>query len=204
MLSDASSLIICEHCDAVYRRRVLARGDKACCRRCGAVLYRHQRLGVRGVLALSLAGLIMWLIANTAPIFTMSQSGVSSSSTLWGAVVAAWSEHVPVVAILVAASLFFIPLMQLLLLSWGCGFVAAGRRPPGRVQVVRILRWLHPWSMIEVLMLGIFVASVKLGSVFDVTPDIGLWGFGLLMVLITLVASWDTHDLWREPAEARR
>ncbi len=199
---DASSLVICEHCDAVYRRHPLARGERACCVRCGAVLYRHQRLTVNAVLALSITGLIVWVAANAWPIVTIGASGITSSSTLWGAVVAAWDEHVRVVAALVAATLFFAPLLQLLLLTWACGFVVSGRRPPGLIQVVRLLKWLHPWSMIEVLMLGILVAVVKLQSVFDVTPDIGMWGFGVLMVLITALASWDTHDLWRQPMES--
>lgn len=202
MNPNASPLVICEHCDAVYRRRPLACGEKACCLRCGATLYRHQRLNVHSVLALSVAGLIVWLIANLWPVFSISASGITSSSTLWGAVMAAWNEHVRVVAVLVAATLFFAPLLQLLLLIWACGFVAAGRKPPGLIQVVRVLKWLHPWSMIEVFMLGILVAVVKLDTVFEVSPDIGLWGFAALMVLITLVASWDTHDLWREPLPA--
>ncbi len=201
MVPDASSLVVCEHCDAVYRRRPLARGERACCRICGATLYRHQRLGVDGVLALSVAGLIVWVIANAWPIFSIGASGVVSTSTLWGAVVAAWDEHVRVVAVLVAATLFFAPLLQLLLLTWACGFVSAGRRPPGLVQVVRVLKWLHPWSMIEVLMLGILVAVVKLDTVFDVTAGIGLWGFAALMVLITVVAAWDTRDLWPRTTE---
>lgn len=196
MQPNTSSLVICEHCDAVYRRRQLACGERAKCLRCGNVLYRHQRLGVNSVLALSVTGLIVMLIANLWPIVTIGVSGVTSTTTLWGAIIAAWHEHVKFVAVTAAVALFVVPLLQLVLMTWACAFVRAGKRPPGLIQVVRALRWMHPWSMIEVLMLGILVAMVKLHSVFEVMPDIGLWAFAVLMVLITLVASWDTDELW--------
>lgn len=201
MNMDAASLVICEHCDAVYRKRPLARGEKARCTRCDAVLYRHQWLNVRRVLALSLAGLILWLMANIWPIFSVSAGGVHGSSTLWGAVMAAWNEQARMVAVLVAGTLFFAPLLQLLLLVWACGFAMARRRPPGLIQVVRMLAWLHPWSMIEVWMLGILVAVVKLHSVFDIQVEFGLWAFAALMLLTTVVASWDTRSLWERLPE---
>lgn len=201
MHTDASSLVICEHCDAVYRRRSLACGEHALCRRCGAVLYRHQRLGINSVLALSVTGLIVMLIANLSPIFTIAVNGVTSTTTLWGAIIAAWHEHVKLVAALAAVALFVAPLFQLSMLAWACAFVRVGRRPPGLIQVVRSLQWLRPWSMIEVLMLGILVAVVKLQSVFTVTTDVGLWAFAVLMVLVTLVASWDTRRLWDDVPE---
>jgi paraquat-inducible protein A len=194
-------LIVCEHCDALYRRRPLARGETARCRRCAAVLYRHQRLGVDAMLALSLAALLVMLIANVSPIVYVQVSGTTSASTLWGAIIASWNEHIGVVAVLAALTLFFFPLLQLLLLTWVFGFLRAGRRPPGFAAAMRALRRLHPWGMIEVLMLGLLVAVVKLSTVFEVAPGVGLWAFAALTVLVTLVAAFDTRELWdRVPA----
>lgn len=200
---DTSSLVVCEHCDAVYRRRSLTPGERAFCLRCGKVLYRYQRLDATSVLALSITGLIAMVVANLWPIVTIGTRGVASTTTLWGAITAAWNQGAMVVAIFTAIALFVAPLLQLLLLTWACAFVQVGRRPPGLVQVVRSLRWLRPWSMIEVLMLGILVATAKLHSVFTVTPGVGLWAFAALMVLVTLVASWDTHSLWNDVPRKR-
>jgi paraquat-inducible protein A len=191
-----SPLIVCEHCDALYRRRPLARGETARCRRCDAVLYRHQRLGVDAMLALSLAALVVMLIANVSPIVYVETGGVTDATTLWGAIVSSWHEHIGVVAVLAALTLFFFPLLQLLLLAWVFAFLRAGRRPPGFVAAMLALRRLHPWGMIEVLLLGLLVAVVKLSTVFEVAPGIGLWAFAVLTVLVTLVASFDTRELW--------
>lgn len=196
MTAGQSSLVICEHCDAVYRRRVLACGESAHCLHCGALLYRHRRLGVESVFALSLAGLIVLVMANVWPMIHIATAGIHATGTLWGAIVTAWHEHIPVVSVIVAITLFFAPLLQLSLLVWTCGFATAGLRAPGLVQAVRILGWLHPWSMIEVLVLGMLVAVVKLHSVFDVVPGVAMWSFAALMLLVTMVAAWDARALW--------
>jgi paraquat-inducible protein A len=165
------------------------------------VLYRHQRLGADAMLALSLAALLVMLIANVSPIVYVDVSGSSGATTLWGAILASWDEHIGVVAVLAALTLFFFPLLQLLLLVWVFAFLRAGRRPPGFVAAMLALRRLHPWGMIEVLMLGLLVAVVKLSTVFEVAPGVGLWAFAALTVLVTLVASFDTRELWdRVPA----
>lgn len=203
MSTHAASLVICEHCDAVYRRRLLARGERARCARCGAVLYRHQWLRPDGVLALSLTGVVLWLMANAWPIFSVSYAGLHGTTTLWGAVMAMWQADTRLVAALVAATLFFAPLCQLLLLAWSCGFACMKHRAPGLRAIVRVLHRLRPWSMVEVWIVGILVAVVKLHSVFGIHVGIGLWSFAALMVLVTLVASWDTRALWEAVPERR-
>ncbi|MDR0441592.1 MAG: paraquat-inducible protein A, partial [Candidatus Accumulibacter sp.] len=57
-------LIVCEHCDSVYRRRTLAAGETAQCVRCAAPLYRASRLDADRWLALTLAAAIAFVIAN--------------------------------------------------------------------------------------------------------------------------------------------
>lgn len=57
----AAPLLICEHCDTVYRRRELCCGEAARCQRCDAVLERYHRLGVNGMLALVLTALVVFI-----------------------------------------------------------------------------------------------------------------------------------------------
>jgi len=67
----SDALLICEHCDTVYRRRPLARGEVARCVRCGAELDRHRALSVNALLALILTAMI---------VFVQPTSGRSSRS----------------------------------------------------------------------------------------------------------------------------
>ncbi|SEO86086.1 paraquat-inducible protein A [Luteibacter sp. UNC138MFCol5.1] len=192
----AQDLIVCEHCDSVYRRRTLARGEVADCVVCGAVLDRHQWVSVDGQFALIVTAFIVFVIANVSPIVTLGLSGMSAATTLWGAVIAMWNDGAQIVAFLSAMTLFFFPLSQILIFGWVLWFARSGRRAPWFAQAMTALVSVKPWSMIEVFMLGTLVAVVKAHTYFDVVPGAGIWAFGVLTLLITVFSSLDPRELW--------
>ena len=200
-MSSPEALLICEHCDTVYRRRPLARGEVARCARCGAELERHHALSVNAMLALILTAMIVFVQANMWPIVTLGLSGQQSSSTLWGVILAMWREQAQVVSVLVAATLFFFPLLKMLLLGWLLWFGKAGRRAPGFVPLMVALHRLGPWTMSEVFVLGALVAIVKAHNYFDVTPDPGIYAYAALTLLITIFAGVDLRQLWDDVPE---
>lgn len=199
----ARDLIVCEHCDSVYRRRSLARGEVADCVVCGAVLERHQWLGVDAQFALIFAALIVFVIANVSPIVTLGFSGMKAATTLWGAVIAMWNDGAQIVAVLSAMTLFFFPLGQILIFGWVLWFARKGIRAPGFPLAMSALVRVKPWSMIEVFMLGTLVAVVKAHTYFDVVPGAGIWAFGFLTLLVTVFSSLDPRELWDLTAEAK-
>ena len=199
----ARNLIVCEHCDSVYRRRSLARGEVADCVVCGAVLERHQWLGVDAQFALIFAALIVFVIANVSPIVTLGLSGMKAATTMWGAVIAMWNDGAQIVAFLSAMTLFFFPLSQILIFGWVLWFARKGIRAPGFPLAMSALVRVKPWSMIEVFMLGTLVAVVKAHTYFDVVPGPGIWAFGFLTLLITVFSSLDPRERWDLTAEAK-
>ncbi len=190
------ALLVCHHCDTVYRRRALARGEVARCRRCNAELERHQRLNEDALLALALAAIVVFVQANIWPIVTLGLNDQQVSATLWGTILAMWRDGFPLVAMLVAATLFFSPLLQLMLLGWLLWFARRGRRAPGFRRAMLALHYLGPWTMSEVFVIGVLVAIVKAHVYFDVTPDAGIWAYGALMLLITVFSGVDLRPMW--------
>jgi paraquat-inducible protein A len=200
-MSSPETLLICEHCDTVHRRRTLVRGDVARCARCEAELERHQVLSVNAMLALILTAMIVFVQANMWPIVTLGLSGQYSGTTLWGMIIVMWQEQAKVVSVLVAATLFFFPLLKLLLLGWLLWFARAGRRAPGFVRLMVMLHYLGPWTMSEVFVLGALVAIVKAHTYFDVMPDPGIYAYAVLTLLITIFAGVDLRQLWDKVPE---
>lgn len=189
-------LSICEHCDAVYQRRPLASGEVASCQRCGAELYRNRRLDLDAMLAITLASLVFFVIANLYPVMVMELGGTRSDATLWDAILASYDAGVGPVAVVAAACLFFLPLSQMLLFSYVLIPLRAGRVPTGFVAAMHAIRLTRPWSMVEVFMVGVLVSAVKLANDSEIAPGIGLWGFALLTILLTLLSTFDLHELW--------
>jgi paraquat-inducible protein A len=192
----ASPLLICEHCDTVYRRRPLARGDVARCARCHAVLERHQRIGLDGMLALVATVMVVFVQANLWPIITLGLNGEQIHARLWGIIVMMWNEHSQVVAVLAAGTLFFFPLCRMLVLGWLLVYARLGRRAPGFKPLMMVLHYIRPWTMSEVFVLGILVSIVKAQLYFDVNADAGAFAYAALAILITVFSGIDVRQFW--------
>ncbi|MFC5435654.1 paraquat-inducible protein A [Rhodanobacter umsongensis] len=197
----SAGLLICEHCDTVYRRRALVRGEVARCARCDAELERHHVLSVNAMLALVVTAMIVFVQANVWPIVTLELNGQRSSTTLWGMIIAMWREQAQVVSVLVAFTLFFFPLAKMLSLGWLLGFARRGRRAPGFARLMVGLHHFGPWTMSEVFVLGALVAIVKAHTYFDVVADPGIYAYAALTLLITVFAGVDLRQLWDAPLE---
>ncbi len=189
-------LAICDHCDAVYRRRAIARGEIARCQRCDSELYRNRRVDIDLMLALTATSLVVLILANIYPIITVTMQGTQSEPTLWGAILISYDLGVAFVALIAALTVFLFPLMQLLLFLHVLLPLRFGERVGGFKFAMHALRAMQPWSMVEVFVLGALVSVVKLSNLFDVQPRIGFWGFGLLTVLLTVLNSFNLHALW--------
>lgn len=57
-------MIACHECDLLHRVRPLPVETKALRTRCGAILYRRRRNSLDRTLALNIAGLILFALAN--------------------------------------------------------------------------------------------------------------------------------------------
>ncbi len=191
-----NDLIACHDCDALLRKpRHCAKGS-ARCPRCGAILYRPSAVQLERVSALALGALFTFLIAQAFPIVELEANGVTSQTTLIGALVALWSEGMELVAVIVFCSTFLFPLIELLALLYVLVPIRAGAVPPRFNLVLRAIQFVRPWGMIEVLMLGILVTIVKMTSLARVIPEAALFAFGALTLMLAVVVLFDPRALW--------
>lgn len=189
-------LVICEHCDSVYRRRPLAPREVARCGNCNALLYRAGRLDVDRRLALTVAAAVVFAIANACPVLRVGLQGMYNEATLWGAVAALAHGPTAPIALPAALALCIAPGLQIALLGWVLIHARAYRRAPGATHALRLLAMLRPWSMIEVGLLAILVAVCKLAGYVDVAPGPGIWATAALAALLPAIADADIAQLW--------
>lgn len=195
-MKQVPGLVICEGCDAAYRRPTLHPREIAHCQRCGTELARHPGMQHRRLLPLTVASLILFAIANLFPIVAIELQGLTSHTTLVGAVVALVGEGMSMVAMLVLATTLLFPLLQLCVLGYLLVPLTRGVRPRGFARLVRLLQALRPWGMVEVFLLGVLVAVIKLSGMATVITGAALWAFVVLTVLLTVVVSFDPRGFW--------
>jgi paraquat-inducible protein A len=195
-VNESEDLIACHECDALYMKRALPRHSKATCARCGAVLYRSIASNLDKITAMTLAALITFVIAQAFPIVELDANGITSQTTLIGAIISLWSEQMEVVAVLVFCCTVLFPFAELLALLYVLLPLRAGYVPPGFSRVLRTIQFVRPWGMIEVFMLGVLVTLVKMVSLARVIPEAALFAFGALTLLVAVVVSFDPTSLW--------
>jgi paraquat-inducible protein A len=196
-MQEVADVMVCEGCDAAYRRTRPGRHEILSCPRCGTELDRDWGTLHTYILPLSAACLILFAIANLFPIVEIKVRGLHSETTLVGALLTLTQEGRSSVALLVLATTLVFPLAQLAILLYLSVPLVDRRKPAGFNILVRLMQSLRPWGMIEVFLLGVLVAIVKLSGLARVIPGAALWAFMGLTVLLTVVLSFNPRAFWQ-------
>jgi paraquat-inducible protein A len=194
----ASPALACPDCDLLQRIPPLSRGDKARCSRCGALLAKRP-LGPPDLpLALTVAAAIVFVVANLTPLMRLSAVGRTASTTIAGGALEMWLQGEPVTGVLVAFCAVIAPGGYLLFMLT---LLLAARRSPVPRWIGELLRWaghFQVWAMLEVMMLGILVALVKIAELATVEPGVGMYAVGVLMLLFpAIMVNFDVREFWR-------
>lgn len=199
-------LCACPVCDALHLRRALGRGEAAKCARCGATIHRAPLFQPEQILAVVVAALIVYAVADSHPIVGMSFQGRHGSITLFGAVSSLWSEGAKAAAVFVALTTQILPLIDLGVTAALLAVVmktTAATRPAWFGPLMRLALLARPWSMIEVFVLGVLVALVKLAKLSLILAEPGLWAFVVLGILLAAISSFDLKSLWEDAPDWR-
>ena len=196
-------MVACEDCDLLHRLGEVPEGGAARCRRCHGTLRRRPRNGLEHTLALALASAVLFLVANSFPFLSFEMRGRITETTLISGVVDLYQQGRETIAVLVFFTIVVAPLCQIALFLWVLLPLHLGRVPWRLPRAFRLLRQLQPWSMMEVFIIGMLVAIVKLMGMATIVPGLALWSFALLMlVLAGASSSFEPESVW-ERLEAR-
>jgi paraquat-inducible protein A len=175
-------------------------GTEAFCFQCNSSMCSHVPRGVQRTMAFSLSALILFIPANVLPILSMSKFGYETKSTIWQGGVALWKSGTPGIAVLVLLCSIGIPLAKITGLLYLCA-TWKNNQSTRNSHLLRLIEAIGRWSMLDVFLVAILVALVKLGALATVAPQLGLVAFCAVVVL-TMVASsnFDSRLLWKNEA----
>ena len=193
------SPIACHECDLLHQRRLLPPDGTARCVRCGAALYRRKRNSLDRVLSLTVAGLILFIIANAYPFLTFRLEAQIQETNLITGVMELYQQGMWIVAGVVLLTTIVMPLLELTGMLFILVPLKLRRRPWKFALLFRAIRAFRPWGMMEVFMIGILVAVVKLVKMASIIPGTALYAFMVLIfILAASAAALDPHIVWKQ------
>jgi paraquat-inducible protein A len=194
----------CPECDLLLNHALLTIGDKARCPRCGFLVSRPRQHSIERSFALSMAGFILIFPANLLPMVGVKMMGNTSTGTLWSGVIALVNENMWAVAITVFLVSILFPLLHITLSLLVSGHLYFNRPNRYLAKWMRWMQHLEEWVMLEVYMLGIIVACVKLMSISELKFGLGLYAFiSLLLITVMLASSLDSTLFWQRIEQLR-
>ena len=178
-------LMACPDCGLLHALPDMPVGEKAFCSRCGSFLRVNQAHGPHRSAALSVAALILLTFAAMFPLLVFELEGREQAGGILSSAAALWDVGYPVLAVLVFFTVLAAPLLKILATLYVVLPLLAGRPAPGTARVFRMLDHLKPWAMVEVFLLGLIVAYVKLSDIATVEIGPSLVALVGLMVAMT-------------------
>lgn len=189
----------CPHCGLVQRMPDVPAGMLARCARCRQVIYRpNASLANRLTAAIALAALVLYPLGILLPVMRLEQLGHFRETSIWTGTVALFTHHQIAVGLIVLVCSIIVPVCKLAGL-----FVLTARWPAIRThhqaRIYRLIENAGRWGMIDVLLVALVVAAVKLGDLVEVTPGPGVVAFTACVMLSLLAsATFNPHAIWEQ------
>jgi paraquat-inducible protein A len=207
-MSDDSILksitVACPDCDLINKVPALAPDESASCVRCDATLSRNPVNSIERGIALTFTAIVLFSIANFFPFLSFGDGAIVTHTKLVSGVVGLYREDMVILAAVVGFTTVIAPIV---ILSGSCYLLLPlqrGYKFPGAAFVYKVLMTLRDWNMIEIFMIGIIVAAVKLYKMASLIPGISAWSLIILVfVLVWLYQCLDPRQVWERLASAR-
>lgn len=188
------ALIGCDTCGQVSRAEP---GEP--CTRCHTRLRVRKPESLARCWALLAAAAMLYVPANFLPVMTVVRLGRGQPSTILGGVQELVEYRMWPLALLVFVASIAVPMLKLALLV--CMLVTTQRGSAAalgdRTRLYRLVDVIGRWSMIDVFMIAILTALVRMGLFASVTPGTGAICFAGVVILTMLAAfSFDPRLMW--------
>jgi paraquat-inducible protein A len=195
----------CPGCGLLQQVPALAAGTSAHCARCPTILRRVSAHRLDQLAALALAALALLAVMCANQLMSVETAGIRHVADLFSGPEELVRQDMAPLAFVVLFVTVLAPLARLL----GTLYVlirAHERQPPRHLRrVFAMAERLRPWSMIEVFVLGVFVAYVKLGDLVTIGLLTGVYAlFALMILLVWLDSALDRERVWERLDHADR
>ncbi|TCK18966.1 paraquat-inducible protein A [Thiogranum longum] len=193
----ARELVACHQCDELQCIGMLAPGQSAHCYRCGALLARNPAGGLLLPIVLNMSALLLMLLAYFLPFLTLEIQGRSQQTTLPGTAKALYDAGMGETGIVVLLTTVVGPILLVTGSLYVLLSVQLYKPLPGLRHIMVWIGHVLPWGMLDVFMVGVLVAAVKLSDMANLVVGPALYAYVALIVVSTAALSqFEPHIIW--------
>lgn len=169
------------------------------CPRCGAAVHARKTDSIGRTWALLIAASILYIPANVLPVMSVTSLGRTQSDTIMSGVLYLALHGMWPLALIVFFASVLVPVLKLLALSLLLVSVQSRWqwRPVFRTKLYRVTEMVGRWSMVDIFVVTVLVALVKLGALASIEAGAGAVFFGAVVVVTMFAAeSFDPRLIW--------
>lgn len=195
----STALISCHSCHLLCRPRTLSGNRRMQCPRCGAGLHQRKPRSLTRTWALLVAAATCYVPANLLPATRVISFGKVQTDTIMSGVIYFIDTGMWPIALVIFVASICVPLVKLVILS--SLLISVHRhsawRPRERTRFYRLTEAVGRWSMVDIYVITISVALIRLGAVARFEAGPGIAFFAAVVVLTMLAAmSFDPRLIW--------
>ncbi|MDU5781218.1 MAG: membrane integrity-associated transporter subunit PqiA [Pantoea sp.] len=173
--------------------------DHPDCPRCGVIAAPRRKHSLQWTLALLFTSLMIYIPANMLPIMVTETLGTPYPSNIMAGVILLWSDGSYPVALVIFIASIMVPSLKMLAIGWLCWNASGrGHRDSERMHLIyEIVEFVGRWSMIDVFVIAVLSALVRMGQLMNVYPATGALLFALVVILTMIAAmTFDPRLTW--------
>ena len=192
-------LVSCHDCHLLNRVPDISAHEMAFCSRCGEELHQRKPNSIARTWALVIAAMVFYVPANVLPMtITTALGSVQADTIMSGVIFFIQSGSFAIAAVIFIASVFvpFLKFAILIYLLLSIQFKSI-KRPRDRTRLYRFTEAIGRWSMLDIYVVTILVALVKLGFIAEIEAGPAALYFALVVVTTMIAAeSFDPRLIW--------
>ncbi|MEN0616719.1 membrane integrity lipid transport subunit YebS [Klebsiella indica] len=184
----------CAQCDLLFHLPVLKRNQSAWCPRCNAKIRDGRDWSLSRLGSMAITMLLLMPFAWTEPLLHLHLLGVRIDANVLQGIWQMTSQGDPLTAAMVLFCAIVAPVLLVVSIAylWLGNVLGMNLRP-----VLLMLERLKEWVMLDIYLVGIGVAAIKVQDYAFLQPGIGLIAFiSLTLLSILTLIHLNVEELW--------
>ena len=194
---ELDNYIICHKCFTLNKEVPIKDGSKAYCSECKGVLYSYDSKLIDHGLALSITGLIFFILANFFPLIKIDLLGSEQFITLPKTIFSLFANGFYIVGFICLFLIFIFPLMIFIINMSIFLLLKMQRGEKMTKDLLVLLSHITPWSMADIFFISLLVALVKLVAFGQIHIGIAFWALMVFVIIdIYITKNIQLSEIW--------